>query len=104
MAPDVDPNSLDSELQPLLCSRCGRPVHPGRGDYYLVRIEAVADPAPPIFSEEDLAIDFDEEFEKLVEQTRDLTVTEAMNQVHRRVILNLCVSCYVRWIENPAGV
>ena len=36
----------------------------------LVRIEAVADPVPPIFTEEDFAIDFDQEFKRRVEQTR----------------------------------
>jgi hypothetical protein len=94
----------DDDPPPLLCSRCARSVHPGRGDHYLVRIEAVADPAPPVFTEEDLAIDFDEEFKRLVEQASRLTAAEAMHQVYRRVILILCVSCYARWIENPTGV
>jgi hypothetical protein len=87
----------------LRCSRCARPVHPGRGDYYLVRIHAVADPAPPVFTEEDLAIDFDQEFKRLVEATRDLTARQAMDEVHRRVDLTLCVPCYRRWIEDPTG-
>jgi len=43
----------------------------------LVRIEAVADPVPPIFTEEDFAIDFDQEFKRLVEQTRDFTYRPA---------------------------
>ena len=34
--------------------RCSKEVHPGRGDYYLVRIDAVADPQPPIITQEDL--------------------------------------------------
>ena len=46
----------------------------------LVRIEAVADPVSPIFTEEDFAIDFDQEFKRLVEQTRDFTAQQAMNQ------------------------
>lgn len=69
----------------------------------LVRIEAVADPVPPIFTEEDFAIDFDQEFQRLVEQTRDFTAQQAMDQVYRRVVLYLCLSCYNRWIENPTG-
>ena len=31
----------------LHCKRCSKEVHPGRGDYYLVRIDAVADPSRP---------------------------------------------------------
>ena len=69
----------------------------------LVRIEAVADPVPPIFTEEDFAIDFDQEFQRLVEQTRDFTAQQAMDQVYRRVALYLCFSCYNRWIEKPTG-
>ena len=60
-----------------------------------MRIEAVADPVPPSFTEEDFAIDFDQEFKRLVEQTRDLTAQETMEQVYRRVILYLCLLCYM---------
>jgi hypothetical protein len=88
---------------PLRCSRCARTVHPGRGDHYLVRIEAVADPAPPVITEEDLAIDLEAEFARLVEATRDLTARQAMDQVHRRVELTLCLACYRDWIEDPAS-
>ena len=55
----------------------------------LVRIEAVAGPVPPIFTEEDFAIDFDQEFKRLVEQTRDFTAQQAMDQVYRRPPLGL---------------
>ena len=30
----------------LHCKNCSKEVHPGRGDYCLVRIDAVADPQP----------------------------------------------------------
>jgi hypothetical protein len=95
--------TTNSDQSSLSCSRCAKPVHPGRGDYYLVRIDAVADPAPPVFTEEDLAIDFDQEFQRLLAQTRGLSAQAAMDQVHRRVVLYLCVSCYNRWIENPTA-
>jgi len=96
---------MGSDLEPSTprCDRCRKPVHPGRGDYYLVRIEAVADPVPPVFTEEDMAIDFETEFARLVEATRDLTAQQAMDQVHRRVDLILCAPCYCRWIEDPTG-
>jgi hypothetical protein len=96
MEPDLDPSTLR-------CDRCGRPVHPGRGDHYLVRIEAVADPAPPVFTAEDMAIDFESEFTRLLEATRDLTAQQAMDQVRRRVELTLCLACYRDWIEDPTG-
>jgi hypothetical protein len=96
MATDHDPSSL-------CCDHCAKLVHPGQGDYYLVRIDAVADPAPPVITEEDLDIDFDQEFKRLVTEAEGLSAQEAMDQVHRRVVLYLCVSCYNRWIENPTG-
>ena len=68
-----------------------------------MRIEAVADPVPPLFTEEDFAIDVDQEFKRLVEQIRDFTAQQAMDQVYLRVTLYLCLSCYNRWIENPTG-
>ena len=87
----------------LRCSRCARPVHPGRGDHYLVRIEAVADPAPPVFTEEDLAIDFETRVRAAGRSDANLTAQQAMDQVHRRVDLTLCVPCYRDWIEDPTS-
>ena len=95
--------ATDHEQSSLWCDRCAKPIHPGRGDYYLVRIDAVADPAPPVITEEDLAIDFDQEFERLVAEVEGLSAQEAMDQVHRRLVLYLCISCYKQWIENPTG-
>ena len=50
----------------LHCKRCSKEVHPGRGDYYLVRIDVVADPQPPIISQEDLQQDVGAEIERLI--------------------------------------
>ena len=57
---------------PLLCPRCQREVHPGRGDYYLVRIDAVADPEPPVITDEDLDLDVGAEIERLILRTEGL--------------------------------
>jgi hypothetical protein len=50
---------------PLLCARCGAELAPGKGNYYVVRIEALADPTPPSFTDEDLQRDPREEIERL---------------------------------------
>jgi hypothetical protein len=86
---------------PLFCDRCAAELHPGRGEFYVVRIEAVADPTPPVFTAEDLAQDVRREIERLIERLRDMTEQEAKDQVYRRVVLHLCSPCYSRWIENP---
>jgi hypothetical protein len=89
--------------EPLFCNRCGAILVEGSGTFYRVNIEAVADPAPPIISSEDLAKDPSEEIKKLLAQMKDLSAQEAMDQVYRRLTIFLCLACYRPWIENPAG-
>ena len=86
---------------PLLCDRCGTELEPGAGDFYVVRIEAFADPTPPSFSVQDLLRDARAEIERLMEQMEGLSEQEAMDQVYRRLVLYLCGPCYRLWIENP---
>jgi hypothetical protein len=93
----------DDEAFPLFCARCRCVLHPGRGDLYAVRIEAVADPYPQEFTEEDLAGDLADRWEQMVASLGELSAQEAMDQVIRSTVLHFCVSCYSRWIEDPAG-
>lgn len=88
---------------PLLCHRCGTELTPGRGDFYVARIEAFADPSPPVITEEDLAGDFETRISQLIEQMHGLSDREAMDQVYRRLTILLCAPCYRGWIEDPAG-
>ena len=95
-------NATDHD-SPLFCDRCVKELTPGKGDFYLVLIEAVADPTPPVFEEQDLSRDLRGEFNRLVGQLEDLSERESMDQIHRRVTIYLCGPCYREWIENPAG-
>jgi hypothetical protein len=88
----------------LLCRRCSKEVHPGRGDYYLVRIEAVADPEPPVITDDDLALDVGAEIDRLIRRMKDLSEQELERQVYRREVIHLCVPCYNRWIEDTLGL
>jgi hypothetical protein len=90
-----------SDEMPLLCARCGAALKPGLGDFYLVRIEAMADPSPPRFSEDDLKQDPRAEIERLFNQMSGLSEQELIDQVYRRLVLYLCGPCYHRWIEDP---
>jgi hypothetical protein len=89
--------------QPLRCRRCQTELTPGRGDFYVVHVEAVADPSPPVFTDEDLARDPRAEIERLVEALAGLSAQEAMDQVFRRMTFLLCGPCYRRWIDDPVG-
>jgi hypothetical protein len=91
-----------SHAAPLFCDRCQRELRPGRGEFYVVSIEAVADPTPPSFTEEDLEVDYKAEIARIVEHLHDLSAQEAMDQVYRKVTLYLCVPCFEGWIEDPA--
>ena len=96
-----DQNLTDGSL--LLCARCDAKLKPGTGNFYVVRIEAFADPSPPRFSEEDLEHDPRAEIERLIEQMRELSERELLDQVYRRLVVYLCGPCYRRWIEDPVG-
>lgn len=89
--------------EPLLCHKCGAELHPGRGDLYLVKIEAVADPFPPMITDEDLERDHAAEMARLLAAAKDLSEQEAMDQIYRRLTIYLCATCYRDWIENPTG-
>jgi hypothetical protein len=85
------------------CARCLARLHPGSGDFYRVTIEAVADPFPPVITEENLAGDARPQIEQLLAQLAEMSEQEALDQVYRRLTLFLCGRCYRKWIENPTG-
>ena len=86
-----------------LCARCSIELKPGTGNFYVVQIEALADPAPPSFSNEDLRHDPRAEIERLIEQMRASSEQELLDQVYRRRVIYLCGPCYRQWIEDPVG-
>ena len=92
----------------LFCHRCGAELTPGEGNFYIVRIEAFADPTPPRLDGDDspllmTAVEIDEEINNLIEQMKNMTERELMDQVYVRMAIHLCGRCYRQWIENPAG-
>ena len=76
---------------------------PGRGDIYVVKIEAFADPSPPVVTPADLTRDAAAEMRRLLAQMRTMTERELMDGVHRRLTIHLCGACYRDWIEDPTG-
>jgi hypothetical protein len=79
---------------PLLCHRCGAGLTPGEGDLWVVRIEAFS-------TEDQAAVDPSAEIDRLIEQMRDMSEQELMDQVFRRMTIHLCGTCYREWIEDP---
>jgi hypothetical protein len=94
---------MDADDTPLFCDRCSEELVPGKGNFYVVHIEAVADPSPPDLDERDLAENPRREIARLIEEMSDQSQQELMDQVYRRVTIYLCLPCYTTWIENPTG-
>jgi len=69
----------------------------------VISIIAVADPSPPVFTEDDLARDLEQEIQRLLAQMKDLNAQQAQDQVYRRMVFQLCESCYHDWIQDPTG-
>jgi len=88
---------------PTICHRCFAELTPGRSELYVVRIEAFADPSPPVITDEDLKRDLKQEIQRLMDSLRTISAQEAMDQVYRRVTLVLCNACYRTWIEDPTA-
>ena len=86
---------------PLFCARCATGLEPGKGEFYVVRIEAFADPTPPSITAEDLQRDYAAEIERLLASMREMSEQEALDQVYRNLALYLCNRCYRSWIEHP---
>ena len=87
----------------LHCTRCSKEVHPGRGDYYLVRIDAVADPQPPIITQEDFDQDVGAEIERLIRRMKSMGEQQLERQVFCQKVIYLCVPCFNYWIEKPVS-
>lgn len=85
------------------CRRCGRALTPGRGELYVIAAMALADPYPPVFTEDDLAQDVGDEIRRLIRHLRGVDERQARDQVYRRLVFHLCAPCYGRWLEEPAG-
>lgn len=84
-----------------LCHRCGCELAPGEGSFWIVRIDAVCDPSPPEIDSEEPLESIAADYEALLAEMSQMSERELMDQVHRRVTLHLCASCFREWIENP---
>ena len=87
---------------PILCAKCMVELQPGTCSFYRVSIEAVSDPTPPRDMPNDSAA-LRKQIEKTLKAMEAISPQEAMDQVCRRLTIELCNDCYRRWIEDPTG-
>ena len=69
----------------------------------MVRIEAFADPTPPVVDEKQPLSELSAEIDELLRRMGSFSEQELMDQVYRRLMLLLCTTCYQKWIDNPTG-
>jgi hypothetical protein len=96
----------DDSVSPSLCHRCARLLQPGStgdGSFFVVRIEAFADPTPPTIGPGDLSPDLAREIDRLMDELDDRSERELMDQIHRSLTITLCGVCYRTWIEDPTS-
>jgi hypothetical protein len=99
MSAESEPSA---EAAPLCCARCAVALQPGRGNFFRVTIEAVADPTTPSFSAEDLAADVRQQIERLLATAGPVRAGSAgagLSAPH----LPPLHPCYRTWIDNPTG-
>ena len=94
---------MNNDAVSFSCERCSAELFAGKGDFYVIRIVAVADPSPPVFDDEDLGKDRRREMDALIENAADLTEQQLVDQVYRQLTICLCMRCYTPWIENPTS-
>ena len=66
--------------------RCLKLLEPGRGDFFVVKIDAVADPTPPVIEPGDLRRDLRRDWREIVAALQETSTQEALDQVYRRVV------------------
>jgi RNase P subunit RPR2 len=93
---------VDSNV-PIFCRRCSAPLTPGEGNFYVIAVEAFADPSPPRLTQESLATDQRQVLRELMAQMEHFSERELLETVHRKMNFFLCAACYRRWIEDPTG-
>ena len=78
-------------------------LSPGAGNWYVIRIEAFADPSPPIIEEDLTSEEIEIEIEDIISSIRDMSERQLMEQVHRKLTVHMCRLCYEEWIEDPTA-
>jgi hypothetical protein len=96
------PDRISRMADRVLCDLCDRPMPPHAS--YVVRMDVFADPSMPPLNTEDLEeTNFNETFDKLMEEMKGMTADDLQDGVHRRFEYRLCPSCHRRFLANPLG-
>jgi hypothetical protein len=82
-----------SNASPIFCDRCLAILKPGDGNFYVVAIDAMADPTPPRL-DHDMRSDRDlqQEIRELIHQLEDMSEREAVDRAVAPVLAALRIA------------
>lgn len=86
-----------------LCNRCNQELPEGRGAFFEIRVEVVADPTPPFLDVELEEQEICSQYKQLIVELEQVGPLDALNQVVRRRIWSLCNRCVESWLDDPFG-
>ena len=88
--------------QRFFCSRCNKSLALGRGGFFEVSMQSVADPYSPVMDAEELEI-IQQKLRDLLEKMNATSSVEAMEGVAEHRVFQLCNPCYQGLIHFVDG-
>ena len=93
----------ETSAELLICHRCGAQLTAGDGSFYVVNIEAFADPTPPRIDTDEPIETIAADIDALIRRMKEFSEQELMDQVYRRLTLTLCAPCHQTWMDHPTA-
>lgn len=90
----------DQDLS-IYCDRCGKGLLIDSNVRYEVTIEVKAAYDPLELTDDDLSGDLQEQIDETIDELKQCSEEEAMDEVYRKMEFNLCSSCQSKLLESP---
>ena len=85
------------------CDQCGKELHPGEDEHYVVKIEAFSAQDPNQLVESDLDDDHMEAVSALLQELEDADAELELPEVSKHFRYDLCCDCHQRFLRDPLG-
>ncbi|MCI0685561.1 MAG: hypothetical protein L0Y71_25965 [Gemmataceae bacterium] len=85
------------------CDLCGKELHPGEDEHYVVKIEAFSAQDPNQLVESDLDDDHMEAVSALLQELEDADADVELPEVSQHLRYDLCCECHRRFLRDPLG-
>ena len=85
------------------CDLCGKALHPGEGEHFVVKIEAFAAEDPAELTDADLEEDHLEAIGEILRELEESDGAPDVPPATRRLRYDLCSDCHQRFVRDPLG-